>query len=47
MFFGSSVLMEWTKQKFRVRRALSYHFVVADADMKKLIARLKKNDDVY
>ena len=25
--------------KFRVRRALTYHFVVADADMKKLIAR--------
>ena len=24
--------------KFRVRRALSYHFVVADADMKNLLA---------
>ena len=27
--------------KFRVRRALSYHCVVADADMNKLIARQK------
>ena len=27
--------------KFRVRRALTYHFVVADADMNKLIARQK------
>jgi len=27
--------------KIRVRRALTYHFVVADADMKKLFARQK------
>ena len=32
--------------KFRVRRALSYHFVVADADMK-TINCTPKVDDVY